>query len=76
MPGLYRGGGKKCYGFAANRFTFPERTGEGYRQNGRRAENAIPPRGKVLRFHGKSIHFPKNNISWSNRKSLNLHKRL
>ena len=52
------GGGKKCYDFTANRFTFPERTGEGYRQNGRRAENAIPPRGKVLRFHGKSIHFP------------------
>ena len=35
--------GEKCYGFAANRFTFPGRTGEGCRQNGRRAESAIPP---------------------------------
>ena len=52
---LYRG---KCYGFAENLFTFPERTGEGSWQNGRRAGSAITPRGKVLRFHGKSVHFP------------------
>ena len=39
-------GGEKCYGFAANRFTFPERTGEECRQNGRRAESAIPPLGE------------------------------
>ena len=94
VPGLYRRGGGKCYGFTENRFTSPGRTGEGCRQNGRRAESAIPPpgesatvsrkidslplegrardagrmaveprarflpRGKVLRFHGKSIHFP------------------
>ena len=55
----------KCYGFAANRFTSHGRTGEGCRQNGRRAESAIIPRGKVLRFHGKSIHPPKNTtLHW------------
>ena len=41
---LYPGG--KCYDFAANLFTFPERTGEECRQNGRRAESAIPPLGE------------------------------
>ena len=50
--------GGKCYGFATNRFTFPGRMGEGCRQNGRRAESAIIPRRKVLRFRDKSIHFP------------------
>ena len=55
--------GGKCYGFAANRFTSHGRTGEGCRQNGRRAESAIIPRGKVLRFHGKSIHFPPKNTT-------------
>ena len=38
--------GGKCYDFTANRFTFPGRTGEGCRQNGRRAESAIPPPGE------------------------------
>ena len=41
--------------------------------------------GKVLRFNGKSVHFPQYNIaltdvihenSWSSRKLLNLHKTL
>ena len=53
--------GGKCYGFATNRFTFPGRMGEGCRQNGRRTESAIIPRGKVLWFRGKSIHFPRKN---------------
>ena len=79
--------GGKCYSFAVNRFTFPGRTGEGCRQNGRRAESAISPEGKVLRFRGKLIHFPPPRIqhcngrcffeiSWSNRKLSNLHKTL
>ena len=45
-PVCTRGGEGKCYGFTTNRFTFPGRTGEGCRQNGRRAESAIPPLGE------------------------------
>ena len=46
MPGLYRGGGESATVSRQMRFTFPERTGEECRQNGRRAESAIPPLGE------------------------------
>ena len=46
VPGLYRGGGKSATVSRQMRFTFPERTGEECRQNGRRAESAIPPLGE------------------------------
>ena len=66
--GLVRGGGK-CYGFTANWFTFLDRTDNGRAGNAGRmtggADSAITPSGKVLRFHGKSIHFPWSEIGLS-----------
>ena len=61
--------GGKCYGFTANWFTFLDRTDNGRAGNAGRmtggADSAIPPSGKVLRFHGKSIHFPWSEIGLS-----------
>ena len=65
----------------------PGRTGEGCRQNGRRAKSAIPPPGESAAVSRQIDSLPPQEyniavadaiyeISWSNRKLLNLHKTL
>ena len=48
----------KCHGFAAKRFTFPDRTDEECRQNGSRSDCPISSRGKVPLIRGNLVHFP------------------
>ena len=60
VPGLYRGG-EKCYGFAENLFTFPERTDEECRQNGSRSDCPISSPRKVPPIRGNLVHFPGKN---------------
>ncbi len=62
--------GEKCYGFAAYRSTFPGRTGEGCRQNGRRAESAIIPRGKCYDFAANLFTSPQRRQMYACRISM------
>ena len=48
----------KCRRFVVNWFTFPERTDEECRQNGRRSDCLISSPGKVPQIRGKLVHFP------------------
>ncbi len=62
--------GGKCYGFAAKRFTSPERTDEECRQDGCRADaetdGPIPFQEKCIENAGKRFTFPIRNRLYGN----------